>query len=1053
MRKILPAMLMVLLMIFSTLIIISEEADSKKETPSGSGGYSYVDGNDPDPKVECNFVDIRFDNDAKGYSPDSYNDFVDLDLPFSFPYYGSSYDKAYASTYMALSFNRNSAQNIGSPYNHRSIPKTEEPNTLLAVYWGPDYAFDWSNQDKQTIFTLHTTENDVPVFIIQWEGRQGTLCQALLYKGGMIKFQYQSVYVYSNNGVGSRTIIGIENSQGTQGIGYSDYDSVPSGEDIFTAPFAIAFVKEEIMVYDTELENGDGTNGRVVNAGSDYYRFKTRISHSDGALAIKTVNLRLSPHKEKIDFTYFSKNDTFIQRSGLSFATLHREGSVSDTIGENSIEVTFSVDFKLSYPSEEPRNVTLIAAGLAAVPAVNEVEDLYRVENDLEWNMKTVYSETQGGRRLSEGAWVGGGETIIFSGLKIVYEGSDEQPRPSLAQVKVSDNYETKKTVFIPIGEAMEVPWNTVQVSAQMQFRFSMDNVGYANKVPDSSENFTYTLTVDTIAPETVNDIVTYADGIKEDEISPFDNDRDMYVQWKNASDGAMSGVEKYLVEARSGDFTLKKEVPQSQWSRNTYNSINLGWRISESLPEGRVNISIRAIDLVGNIGDPSHVIFMVDLQGPTYEMLDPEPGEWVKSKTPELTFRVKDELSGVTGSDLYFRESRDGGISWNDWELVREYKSGKEIEFEIEPNLVEGRNNRIEMKGQDKAVSEETTSEPFEVWVDARPPKIEISGHEVDENNNITDWLERPKESVTFKIHDWKGSGLDMDQIFYRFSSDNGTSFSADTPLVSQPYNNTNGYQEIEVDISKNWVEGKENILEIEASDEVGRKSIKRFRVKLDTTPEFVIVKPISGRRYLDNESVPFEVRYSDQDGEEDIEITWISSIDGILPSSKAEDNIMLSAGDHTITLVLEDSVHTIRRSFPLNVLDHIMEMPSNKDSDNDGMNDSYEMEHGFDPERKDGDQDYDEDGYTNLEEYYAGTDPKLAKEYPGSSTYEEKFPIGTLILMVVGIILLMVSAVILIMELRKQPENTYLAPPPPPMTYLNQASQATLETEPKPR
>lgn len=53
--------------------------------------------------------------------------------------------------------------------------------------------------------------------------------------------------------------------------------------------------------------------------------------------------------------------------------------------------------------------------------------------------------------------------------------------------------------------------------------------------------------------------------------------------------------------------------------------------------------------------------------------------------------------------------------------------------------------------------------------------------------------------------------------------------------------------------------------------------------------------------------------------------------------------------------------------------------------DSDNDGMPDAYETEHGFDPANPaDALSDADKDGFSNLEEYRQGTDPRDAQSYP---------------------------------------------------------------------
>ena len=54
--------------------------------------------------------------------------------------------------------------------------------------------------------------------------------------------------------------------------------------------------------------------------------------------------------------------------------------------------------------------------------------------------------------------------------------------------------------------------------------------------------------------------------------------------------------------------------------------------------------------------------------------------------------------------------------------------------------------------------------------------------------------------------------------------------------------------------------------------------------------------------------------------------------------------------------------------------------------DDDNDDMPDAYEEEHGLDPlNALDANTDADSDGYTNLEEFLAGSDPRDTNSHPG--------------------------------------------------------------------
>jgi hypothetical protein len=51
----------------------------------------------------------------------------------------------------------------------------------------------------------------------------------------------------------------------------------------------------------------------------------------------------------------------------------------------------------------------------------------------------------------------------------------------------------------------------------------------------------------------------------------------------------------------------------------------------------------------------------------------------------------------------------------------------------------------------------------------------------------------------------------------------------------------------------------------------------------------------------------------------------------------------------------------------------------PTSNDTDGDGMDDKWEIDHGLKPCKNDSRADIDHDGYTNLEEYFNGTDPEV--------------------------------------------------------------------------
>jgi hypothetical protein len=124
----------------------------------------------------------------------------------------------------------------------------------------------------------------------------------------------------------------------------------------------------------------------------------------------------------------------------------------------------------------------------------------------------------------------------------------------------------------------------------------------------------------------------------------------------------------------------------------------------------------------------------------------------------------------------------------------------------------------------------------------------------------------------------------------------------------------------------------------------------------------------------------------------------------------------------------------------------------PSDKDwdKDNDGMNDTWEVKFGLDPLINDSTEDPDKDGYTNIEEYLAKTDPTDPKDHPKdeSDGDDEEDKSSQYVQMVLGVIALIIIiaiiAIPLLVRRRKSQEST-------PTTTSTEQSEG-LDEEPVP-
>ena len=452
------------------------------------------------------------------------------------------------------------------------------------------------------------------------------------------------------------------------------------------------------------------------------------------------------------------------------------------------------------------------------------------------------------------------------------------------------------------------------------------------------------------------------------------------------------------------------------------------------------VNISVFPVDYVGNIGPAIWKIIKIDLTGPGFELIDPAADEWALSTTPELRVRITDELTGVKGESVQYRVSRDGGYTFDEWSSFYYFGSDNEVVRTIEPTLSEGRDNVLEIRGTDVAESEEITSDQIPIWVDARAPSITMSEPEVDDNGTTVNWLRNINDPLRIKIHDWKGSGVDPGSMNYRFSTDSGKTFSTNIPLQGEGYNNSQEFFEYSFSIKQDWKEGSGNIVIVEARDIVGRESSEAFNIRFDMVPIIQLISPTSLMELYDNISVPLKLNVNDPDGEEDITVTWLSNIDGMIATGK-ESDVYLSPGEHIILVTVEDGVHVVKEIYTFNVRASILDDPRFKDSDGDGMNDSYEKAYGLNPLADDSDRDLDGDGHSNLDEYFAGTDPTQKGDYPGSELVEESFPIIPLLFVILALLLLGGAGVLFAREFNKNRVNRpppMMMPPPMPRTDL---------------
>jgi len=160
-------------------------------------------------------------------------------LPFSFNFYGNYYDTIYIGANGILTFTKGQDE-YGYLFGVSDIPMEGIPDNYIAPLWlfgGPDWI---------ELFPLsglyYLVEDDR--IIVEYRDYNSAFSmgdpisyEAILYKNGMIKFQYVMPTATSNT-VTDKGVIGIENEDGTDGVEVSN-NSLVVNSDMSIALFPV----------------------------------------------------------------------------------------------------------------------------------------------------------------------------------------------------------------------------------------------------------------------------------------------------------------------------------------------------------------------------------------------------------------------------------------------------------------------------------------------------------------------------------------------------------------------------------------------------------------------------------------------------------------------------------------------------------------------------------------------------------------------------------------------------------------------------------------------
>lgn len=194
----------------NSLVSFTEEINESSKT-----SYTYTSKVD-NSNVTFEWIDIETTGlgEQNNFSYYYNNDFVAVELPFEFPYYGKKYSKMYIYNTGFVSFTERDDQKMW-PEPPAEFPAGTVYTNIIAPYWGMH-----TMDNSKTAGTYHyVTENEAIVSFMEYGNTMniGVCYQLILRKDGTFKFQYKSYGDYAII-YGAFGLAGISNEDGSQGF-------------------------------------------------------------------------------------------------------------------------------------------------------------------------------------------------------------------------------------------------------------------------------------------------------------------------------------------------------------------------------------------------------------------------------------------------------------------------------------------------------------------------------------------------------------------------------------------------------------------------------------------------------------------------------------------------------------------------------------------------------------------------------------------------------------------------------------------------------------------
>jgi hypothetical protein len=933
------------------LISISPPVNAATGGPD-SFGYSWMDSNDPNPKITYNWISATSGTNTGLIWDDQY--VGPFNIGFSFNFYGTSYTQFYINDNGCLFFGTPDWMNLNDP-----IPTIGTPDTFVAVLWddlAPDYYFPNGNVYYQLFGSAPNR-----YLVIEWNNlwfwgtpsNDPITFEAILYEaGGKIKLQYQDVIgSYPGYDLGGSATVGIEDSTGSTGLQYSYNSAVISNN------LAIEFSKDKPGKIDgLSINDGFGPNNNICGAGTPH-TFRVKVSDPNGYQDVDRVMINLDYLNENLSYIWRQTGDEF-EESGDLYGYASIVSTATDSYHDSNFVYTldFKIKFDWDFPHENFFGVMVRSWDYANTQQTKYFVNIARVENDLELIGKTsVTSEIQG--PIANGGWVKKDETLNWSGLTAVYEGVTDGYPPdtdfdiTVERLDTSEFWIDRESsgelfsIFMPAESDLDI--ETVEYNIKI--------TGIPENGQDISDPGVFILKIDGLAPDPPSNIIIHADSV-DDTQTYADDDDTIYITWDSVAseDSGTCGYYYSFINngtTNEGFFTTETSA------------------VLTDAVEGLNEIFVWTCDNVGNIGLANSKSIIIDFNTPKIINYTPTFDIWQNDRAIACKLTIKDVNetgqmgSGVDTNHVQYSYSTSGPENFGTWAYIdyltedfvtENFEQITIYEAVVNLNFKEGEDNYIRWRLKDLAGNGYVETGNLQIKVDTNEVIFADGKPAPDKWVTVEpeDGEMRIDYSITLKD---MSSGVDAESIEYCYSNSGAEEYGEWTSAGK-----TKNSAEIECTVNIPVKEGENNYIKWRAKDIAGNgyTESEDMRIRINTVPRVIITSPVDGSEYTTKNEISFNgLQTYDPDGDK-LSLYWKSNISSSIGSG-ALFLAKLYPGYHKITLYANDgNGHNATSFVNISVID------MDKDTDKDGIPDGL-------------DTDDDNDGLLDVDEISIGTDP----------------------------------------------------------------------------